>query len=245
MEFDVNGDTGESDALTMDNPDPDFYTTILELGEDLEFVIKATGSLTDGQRFNIIDADEVAGATPTITAFQPAGQVWDWDPTTGDICVTACGDVPSGGDYNMDGVLDALDIDLQAAEMKKDVADQDLALFDHNGDDVVNTADRTIWVKQLKGTWVGDANFDNEFNSGDLVAVFSAGKYETGDMAGWAEGDWDGDMIFGSGDLVAAFSDGGYEQGPAAVAAVPEPSSIVLALLSVLGVVGIARRRNG
>ena len=41
---------------------------------------------------------------------------------------------------------------------------------------------------------------------------------------------WDGDMAFGSGDLVFAFSDGGYEQGPL-VAAVPEPSSLVLVLL--------------
>ncbi len=31
------------------------------------------------------------------------------------------------GDYNGDGVLDAKDIDLQTAEMKKDPADQDLA----------------------------------------------------------------------------------------------------------------------
>ena len=150
------------------------------------------------------------------------------------------------GDYNQDGVLDAVDIDLQSAEMKKPEGEQDLAMYDHNEDDRVNEADRTIWVKDLKGTWVGDSNFDREFNSGDLVAVFAAGKYETGEMAGWAQGDWDGDMVFDSGDLVAAFSDGGYEQGePPAVAAVPEPSSLVLALLSLMGLIGVSRRRNG
>ena len=136
------------------------------------------------------------------------------------------------GDYNDDGALDVVDLDLQSAEMKKDPAEQDLAKFDHNTDGKVDVNDRTIWVKDLKMTWVGDSNFDREFNSGDLVAVFAAGKYETGQMADWTEGDWDGDMVFGSGDLVYAFSDGGYEMGePPAVAAVPEPSSLALVLI--------------
>ena len=146
------------------------------------------------------------------------------------------------GDYNDDKVLDALDIDLQAAEMKKPEGEQNLKLYDHDENGRVNTADRTIWVKELRKTWVGDSNFDNEFNSGDLVAVFTAGKYETQEMAGWAEGDWSGDMVFDSGDLVAAFSDGGYENGPAAVAAVPEPSSVALVLIGLSALVWHRRR---
>jgi hypothetical protein len=154
-----------------------------------------------------------------------------------------------GGDYNNDGVADVLDIDLQANAMK--TPDQNLDVYDENGDGMVDGADRQIWIKTHArggvGTWVGDSDLNGEFNSGDLVAVFAAGKYETGEMATWAQGDWDGDMAFGSGDLVAAFSDGGYELGsfPPAVAAVPEPSSLVLALLSVMGLIGIVRRRNG
>jgi hypothetical protein len=79
------------------------------------------------------------------------------------------------------------------------------------------------------------------FDSGDLVLVFAGGKYETGEMAGWALGDWDGDMAFGSGDLVFAFSDGGYVAG-ASPAAVPEPSGIVLLLLGTL--LMVKRRRH-
>ena len=144
------------------------------------------------------------------------------------------------GDYNSDGVVDAMDADRQAVEMKAE--NPDLATFDENGDDKVDGADRTIWVKQHAGTWVGDANLDSEFNSGDLVAVFTAGKYETGEMAGWAEGDWDGDMAFGSGDLVAAFTDGGYEQGPPPMNAVPEPSGMLLLGLGLLAIFTQRRR---
>ncbi len=146
------------------------------------------------------------------------------------------------GDYNGDGVLDSVDIDLQAAEMAKPADQQDTAVFDHNADNAVNTEDRTIWVKDLRGTWVGDSNLDNEFNSGDLVVVFGAGKYETGETAGWAEGDWSGDQLFDSGDLVVAFTDGGYELGPPAPAAVPEPSSLAMLLLGLL--LMVTRRRR-
>ena len=78
--------------------------------------------------------------------------------------------------------------------------DNDLA-FDLNGDGSTNEADRTVWIDELKKTWAGDANFDGEFNSGDFVVAFTAGKYESGEMAGWAEGDWNGDMMFDSGGL--------------------------------------------
>ena len=77
--------------------------------------------------------------------------------------------------------------------------------------------------------------------------MLGIGKYEQpGATAVWSEGDWNGDGVFGTGDLVAALSDGGYELGPRTdVAAVPEPSAIVLSLLGLAGLLGLSRRRQG
>jgi hypothetical protein len=97
-------------------------------------------------------------------------------------------------------------------------------------------------IRGVIGTWYGDSNLDGEFSSADLVAVFSAGKYESFADAGWAEGDWNGDRVFNSGDLVTAFSDGGYEVGPRPAAAVPEPVGAWLVLVG-LGITGCYGRR--
>ncbi len=104
---------------------------------------------------------------------------------------------------------------------------------------------RVAYVHDELGTWMGDSNVDGEFNSGDLVVVFGAGKYETGEAATWETGDWDGDMLFDSGDLVAAFADGGYEAGiRPAPAAVPEPTGILLLGCGVGCALGQLRRRR-
>ncbi len=68
----------------------------------------------------------------------------------------------------------------------------------------------------------GDSNHDGKFDSGDLVLVFQAGKYEDGiaQNATFEEGDWDGDRDFTTADLVLAFQQGNYvaEATPAATA---------------------------
>lgn len=147
---------------------------------------------------------------------------------------------PIVGDFNGDGNLTVADIDLlttASASANNDVT------YDLNSDQLVDARDVNVWVKDLKKTWIGDADVNMQFNSADFVQVFAAGKYETEQAAVWSEGDWDGSGKFNSADFVAAFADGGYELGAAtgAVSAVPEPSTLLMTLMAVLGIVALGR----
>ncbi|MEZ6118689.1 MAG: hypothetical protein R3C28_19280 [Pirellulaceae bacterium] len=126
------------------------------------------------------------------------------------------------GDFDNNGILNVSDIELLSAAISSGANE---SRFDLTDDTVVNREDLVDLVTSQMGTWIGDANLDGEFNSSDMISVFSAGKYESGQTATWTEGDWNGDTTFDSADLIAAFSDGGYELGPRqAVSSVPEPS---------------------
>jgi peroxiredoxin len=136
-------------------------------------------------------------------------------------------------DFDADGDVDATDIDLLIGQI---IVGSDPEMFDVNGDRAVDQGDLLALVKDPDklNTYLGDANLDLEFNSGDMVQVFTAGKYETREAAGWAHGDWNADGLFNSSDMVTAFANGGYEQGPRAdVAAVPEPGGWLLLILSI------------
>ena len=69
-----------------------------------------------------------------------------------------------------------------------------------------------VWIRDIKESWIGDANLDGTFDSTDLVFVFQAGQFQD-DVAGestWETGDWNGDGEFDSSDLVLAFGQGGF-----------------------------------
>ncbi len=146
---------------------------------------------------------------------------------------------------DMDGnsVCDADDIDTwTVAKLEGDPDPK----FDLDGNGVLDEADYDILIHDLFETYIGDTDLNHEFDSADFVAAFVAGKYETGEEAGWAIGDWNADLIFDSGDFVAAFVDGGYEQGmyvpDNGVNAVPEPSSILLLSMAMLALAARSRR---
>jgi hypothetical protein len=143
-------------------------------------------------------------------------------------------------DFDLDGAFGIGDIDLLSAQIQ--AATGNLA-FDVDGNGSLDVEDLNSFVTgaSTMNSYIGDSNGDGVFNSDDLVTVFVAGKYESGTSATWAAGDWNANGLFDSDDLVAAFVGGGYELGAkAATSAVPEPSSI---MLLVLGMVGLARLR--
>lgn len=145
------------------------------------------------------------------------------------------------GDYDGNGQLNVDDL----AFLARAILHQDLS-FDLDENQMVDNRDRIHWVKEIKQTWVGDANLDGEFNAADLVQLFAAGAYETETAADWTTGDWNGDGRFTSSDLVSALIDGGYEQGPRTVhQSVPEPtqsSSFAVVILWVLARAGRKRQ---
>jgi hypothetical protein len=149
---------------------------------------------------------------------------------------------PGGqGDFEPDGDLDAADIDALSAAVR---AGNNPPTYDVTSDNLVNDADRSKWVNELKKTYFGDSDLNGVFDSGDFVLVFTAGQYEDATVGNstWATGDWDGNGDFGSGDFVKAFSEGGYDKPPRpAVGAVPEPSG---ALLLTMGLLAGIRRRH-
>ena len=90
-----------------------------------------------------------------------------------------------------------------------------------NDGSLTDPTERAGYVHDVLGTWMGDSNKDGEFNSGDLVAVFTAGEYEDGvpENSSWATGDWNGDKDFDSSDLVLAFQAGTYVESTEPLAA--------------------------
>lgn len=146
------------------------------------------------------------------------------------------------GDFNGNDTLDVEDINLLTQETASMNGNPS---FDLNGDNQVDSGDVSFWIKDLRNSWIGDANVDGEFNSGDFVQVFQAGKFEVDADATWSDGDWTGDGRFNSSDFVAAFQDGGFEQGPRpAVRTVPEPSSGLLSATVGIAIFIYRRRSN-
>jgi hypothetical protein len=147
------------------------------------------------------------------------------------------------GDFNLDGLLDARDLDLLSSEIRRAT---NLSEYDLNSDALVDTVDQRVWVEELKGTYFGDANLDGQFNSSDLVMVLASGEYEDA-IAGnssWETGDWNADGDASTADLVVALAAGGYEAGPRALQhpSVPEPTALVMQLI---GIVLLSQCRRG
>lgn len=69
------------------------------------------------------------------------------------------------GDQDADDVLNAADADMFAGRSRGDclVTSLPMTTFDRNHEEGVTLEDFRVWVKDLKHTWLGDANADGDF----------------------------------------------------------------------------------
>lgn len=129
-------------------------------------------------------------------------------------------------DFSMNAELDLDDVLMLSTAVQNG---EYRVLYDVNDDRVVDRADLSHWIHDVKQAYFGDANLDQVFDSSDLVDVFTAGEYEDliANNSSWVTGDWNADGEFTSEDMIVAFQDGGYEMGPrtAIGVSVPEPTS--------------------
>jgi hypothetical protein len=145
------------------------------------------------------------------------------------------GNVP--GDFDDDGVLTAMDIDLLSGQ----VGEPDLN-YDLNGDGAVTNADRVFWVETLAGTFFGDANLNGSVEFDDFVSLSNG----FGTLGGWGSGDFDGSGDVRFDDFVMLSANYGNARGGALPQPVPEPATATLATIG--GMVILmrgARQRRG
>jgi hypothetical protein len=166
----------------------------------------------------------------SINSYGNAAASWhSADPTPGSFAV----DGGPPGDFNDDGRIDGVDMELLAEALQQGSGDP---AYDLTQDGVVNDQDRDVMVRQILGTNYGDANLDGIFDSSDLIQAFQFGQYEDGVVGNstWASGDFNCDGEFDTGDLVLAFQGGAYVAaasppaltGEASIAAAGEPEKV-------------------
>ncbi len=99
------------------------------------------------------------------------------------------------GDFNLDGVLNAVDIDLLYAEVSQGTHDP---IYDLTADGLVNRDDVDRHVRNLLHTEYGDVNLDGRVNSRD--AAILSGNFGTLSGATWSMGSFNGDGRVNSSD---------------------------------------------
>ena len=85
------------------------------------------------------------------------------------------------GDFNIDCVVDANDIDVLVAEIIANSTDQ---LFDLNADGLVDIRDHSTMILDVIQTSFADANLDGAVDFSDFLIVARS----FGEAGGWASG---------------------------------------------------------
>ena len=164
------------------------------------------------------------------------------DLTTGDflqivestVDFLAPGDMGPACDFDASGVCDVADLNQL---MYTGLSSGDLQ-FDLDGNGTVDLGDRDALLREINSL-PGDANNDGVTNAADLNALGS--NWQREGLTSWEQGDFDGNGIGNAADLNIVGGNwqktaADFAAAPlAATAAVPEPGSLGLLLISLLG----------
>jgi len=139
------------------------------------------------------------------------------------------------GDFNLDGLLDAMDIDALGVDV---ASMSNTALYDLTNDQITSVADIEQWL-QIRGSLNGDADLSGDVAFNDFL-VLSSGF---GSAASWTGGDFDGNGTVEFADFLVLSSNFGQS---AAAQSVPEPTSTVMwsVTFMLLGAFRSKRHRN-
>lgn len=140
---------------------------------------------------------------------------------------------PLRGDFRANGELDVRDIQALDRELRNGGYDR---AMDLNGDGVLDTADKKIWLEDLVGTRVGDANLDGTVGFDDFVEM----SQNFGGSGRWNTGDFDNDRQVGFSDFVALSINYGFVRPTSA--AVPEPTGWITVMVPLFAWLHLRRR---
>ena len=149
--------------------------------------------------------------------------------------VTKASDVVVIGDFDFSGGYNAADVDLLNTQIPGTVPPVDpkfdVAPFG-SPDDIIDTNDRDTWIRTLVGSNYGDTDLDGDIDTSDLTISIINFTSAGGTGKFWSDGDTDGDMDVDTLDLTTSIIN---FTGAAAATAIPEPGSLMLLTLGILG----------
>ncbi len=186
--------------------------------------------------------ESISGTGDTLTLFLAAEQyggdeyfVFDnilieGTPTTGG----------GNGDFNSDGVYDCADVDALVSDIANSL---DTPMFDLSGDGSVDATDLTMWLAEAGNANLGaglsylpgDANLSGAVDVSDY-SVWLANRFQS--TGAWCQGDFNADGSTDVSDLSVWTANKFSVSG---LAVVPEPTSFVLLLFSLLGLLRFRR----